>query len=60
MLIVGELINASRKAIGTAIEKKDEESIAKIAKDQSEAGADFIDVNAGVFELGFVHGAGDG
>jgi len=49
MLIVGELINASRKAIGTAIEKKDEESIAKIAKDQAEAGADFIDVNAGVF-----------
>jgi 5-methyltetrahydrofolate--homocysteine methyltransferase len=49
MLIVGELINASRKAIGAAIERKDAENIAKIAKDQSEAGADFIDVNAGVF-----------
>ena len=49
MLIVGELINASRKAVGAAIEKKDEESIAKIARDQTEAGADFIDVNAGVF-----------
>ena len=49
MLIVGELINASRKAIAEAIEKQDHESIAKIARDQSEAGADFIDVNAGVF-----------
>jgi 5-methyltetrahydrofolate--homocysteine methyltransferase len=49
MLIVGELINASRKAIGAAIERKDAGNIAKIAKDQSEAGADFIDVNAGVF-----------
>jgi len=49
MLIVGELINASRKTIGTAIEKEDGESIAKIARDQAEAGADFIDVNAGVF-----------
>jgi cobalamin-dependent methionine synthase I len=49
MLIIGELINASRKAIAAAIEKQDQESIAKIARDQSEAGADFIDVNAGVF-----------
>jgi cobalamin-dependent methionine synthase I len=49
MLIVGELINASRKAIAAAIEKQDQEAIAKIAKDQAEAGADFIDVNAGVF-----------
>jgi 5-methyltetrahydrofolate corrinoid/iron sulfur protein methyltransferase len=49
MLIVGELINASRKAIAAAIEKKDHETIATIAREQSEAGADFIDVNAGVF-----------
>ncbi|HHE75262.1 MAG: methyltetrahydrofolate cobalamin methyltransferase [Deltaproteobacteria bacterium] len=49
MLIVGELINASRKAIAAAIENQDQETIAKIARDQSEAGADFIDVNAGVF-----------
>jgi cobalamin-dependent methionine synthase I len=49
MLIVGELINASRTAIAAAIEKQDKETIAKIARDQSEAGADFIDVNAGVF-----------
>ena len=49
MIIVGELINASRKAIGSAIEAKDEATIQKTAKDQAEAGADYIDVNAGVF-----------
>jgi len=49
MLIVGELINASRKAIRAAIEKQDQEAIAQIAKDQSAAGANYIDVNAGVF-----------
>lgn len=49
MIIVGELINASRKVVAAAIEKQDQEAITKIAKDQAEAGADFIDVNAGVF-----------
>ena len=49
MLIVGELINASRKAIATAIEAQDKETIEKVAKDQLEAGANFVDVNAGVF-----------
>ena len=50
MIIIGELINASRKIIGKAIEEKDTETIIKIAKDQAEAGADYIDVNAGIFE----------
>ena len=49
MIIVGELINASRKAIGEAITNQDAASIVKVAKDQHEAGADFIDVNAGIF-----------
>ena len=49
MIIVGELINASRKAIAEAIEKEDAESIQKIATDQRENGADYIDVNAGIF-----------
>jgi cobalamin-dependent methionine synthase I len=49
MIIVGELINASRKVVAAAIEKQDQEAITKIARDQAEAGADFIDVNAGVF-----------
>jgi cobalamin-dependent methionine synthase I len=49
MIIVGELINASRKAIGTAIENRDAEAIRKTASDEMEAGADYIDVNAGIF-----------
>jgi len=43
------LINASRKAIGTAIESQDAAAIQKIATDQQAAGANFIDVNAGIF-----------
>lgn len=49
MIIIGELINASRKAIGAAIEAQDGEAIRKVAKDQFEAGANYIDVNAGIF-----------
>jgi 5-methyltetrahydrofolate--homocysteine methyltransferase len=49
VLIVGELINASRKAIAAAIEAQDQAAIQQVAKEEHEAGADFIDVNAGVF-----------
>ena len=49
MLIVGELINASRQAIEGAIEGRDAAAIQQVARDQQEAGADYIDVNAGVF-----------
>ena len=49
MFIIGELINASRKTIRVAIEAKDAAAIQKVARDQAEAGADYIDVNAGVF-----------
>lgn len=49
MLIVGELINSSRKPIKAAVEAQDAEEIQKIAKDQHDHGADFIDVNAGTF-----------
>jgi cobalamin-dependent methionine synthase I len=49
MLIVGELINASRKSIAGYIEAKDGAALQRVAKDQFEAGAAFIDVNAGVF-----------
>ncbi len=49
MLIVGELINASRKAIGAAIESQDKTVIQKVASDEAEHGADYIDVNAGIF-----------
>ena len=49
MIIIGELINASRKAIGTAIEARDAAAIQKVAGDQHAAGANFIDVNAGIY-----------
>ena len=49
MIVIGELINASRKAVKAAIESQDKGAIEKIAREQAEAGADFIDVNAGIF-----------
>ncbi len=49
MNIIGELINASRKKIREDIKKKNHDTIGKVAKDQFENGADFIDVNAGIF-----------
>jgi cobalamin-dependent methionine synthase I len=49
MIVVGELINASRKAIGEAILNQDAAVIQKVAKDQEAAGANYIDVNAGIF-----------
>lgn len=49
MQIVGELINGSRKQIAEYIENKSDKDIQKIALAQKNAGADFIDVNAGMF-----------
>ena len=49
MQIVGELINASRKKIRNEIKEKNYDAIVQVAKDQHEHGADFIDVNAGIF-----------
>ena len=48
-IIIGELINASRKAIEAAIETQDAAAIQQVATDQAEAGADYIEVNAGIF-----------
>lgn len=47
MLIVGELINTSRKAINEAVDKKDVEYIQRIAQEQVDAGANYLDVNCG-------------
>jgi 5-methyltetrahydrofolate--homocysteine methyltransferase len=47
MRIVGERINTSRKLINEAVERRDADFIAGEAKKQAEAGAHFIDVNAG-------------
>jgi len=49
MLIVGERINSSRKAISQAIKARDAAFIRSEAKAQAEAGADYIDINAGSF-----------
>ncbi len=49
MIVIGELINASRKVIKAAIESENASIIMDIAKQQDEAGADYIDVNAGIF-----------
>ncbi len=49
MIIVGEKINTSRKAISEAVEKKDAAAIHAVARAQADAGADYIDVNAGTF-----------
>ena len=48
MVIVGELINANRKAIFKAIKDTDIDYIKQVGREEYEAGADYIDVNAGV------------
>jgi len=47
MIIIGELINGTRKAVGAAVEAKDANLIQDLARKQDEAGASFIDCNAG-------------
>jgi len=49
MLVIAERINASRKYIAQAISSKNVAFIQDEAKAQDQAGADFIDVNAGTF-----------
>jgi len=49
MLIIGERINASRKSIAEAISSRNAAFIQNEAKAQAVAGADYIDVNAGIF-----------
>ena len=49
MIIVGELINTSRSAIEQAVNKGESAYIQRIAVQQAQAGADYIDVNAGTF-----------
>jgi 5-methyltetrahydrofolate corrinoid/iron sulfur protein methyltransferase len=49
MLIIGELINSTRKQVRRAVEERDAAFIGKLALDQAAAGANWIDVNAGAF-----------
>ena len=47
MIIIGENINASNRAVAEAIARRDGEFLANLARTQAVAGADFIDVNVG-------------
>src|ERR1700690_3255871 len=48
MLLIGELINATRKKVGAAVEARDAQFIRDLAQRQAAAGADVLDVNGGV------------
>lgn len=48
MIFIGEKINGTRKSIATAIQARDKAAIEEVAKAQADAGADYLDVNAGV------------
>jgi cobalamin-dependent methionine synthase I len=47
MLVIGERINASNRLVAEAIVTRNEDYITKLAMAQTDAGADFIDVNVG-------------
>ncbi len=47
MLIVGELINTSRKSVKEAVLNRDGDFIAALAKKQTDGGATYLDVNCG-------------
>jgi 5-methyltetrahydrofolate--homocysteine methyltransferase len=47
MIIIGEKINATRKAMGAAIVARDEQHILKVAREQIDAGANYLDLNGG-------------
>ncbi len=49
MIIIGELINSTRKKIKQAIDEQDVKYIQDLAVRQEEAGADYIDVNSGAY-----------
>lgn len=49
MIIIGEKINSTLKSIRPAMECRDAATIIDLAKRQSEAGACYLDVNAGMF-----------
>jgi hypothetical protein len=47
MIIIGEKINGTRKAVARAIRERDTDFIQDLAKSQAEAGSHYLDVNAG-------------
>jgi len=49
MLIIGEKLNSTRKEVRQAIANKDKAFLQKLASDQANAGADYLDINTGAF-----------
>ena len=47
MILIGELINGTRKSISKALQEKNVDYIKKLVSLQVENGADYIDINAG-------------
>lgn len=47
MIIIGERLNTSRKAVEDAVEARDEETLKRIAIGQVEKGAQYLDINCG-------------
>lgn len=47
MIIIGENIHVIARAVSTAIRERDAKVIQDLAKEQAEAGADYIDLNVG-------------
>lgn len=47
MIIIGEKINGTRKAVGRAIRERDTDFIRQLAQSQTKAGSNYLDINAG-------------
>jgi 5-methyltetrahydrofolate--homocysteine methyltransferase len=47
VIIIGEKINGTRKAVAAAIQDRDADFITELARSQAEAGSSYLDVNAG-------------
>jgi len=57
MLVIGENINASNRSVAEAIARRDREFLQNLARAETAAGADFIDVNAGTGHVSQEHEA---
>ena len=51
MIVIGEKLNSSIPSVYAAIEKKDSRFVSDLAVKQEEAGAHFLDINAGMFVI---------
>jgi 5-methyltetrahydrofolate--homocysteine methyltransferase len=47
VIIIGEKINGTRKAVAAAIQERNADFISELAKSQAQAGSSYLDVNAG-------------